>query len=252
MSIFFRLLRSLLLGLVFLSIASCYDGWEPRSNGNGTGEPNPPTNVTKPIFYLEFLPIYLNDDALNTTSCFGATGTESYRSKEWQMRTSGIEKALTDSVQDLRTFSVGIAPADCNTLDTIETKAISSTALESIADDPLDRPIIQLKAIFWDGDVPGLFSSAVTRENWSSATILKSRGRKVLSLVYFVRSNKAIGHFSNWYGVRSASTNSSRVLVGTPIDTVNPTAAGESLRASLAVSDANAVVSWVLTEAAKL
>ena len=244
--------NQLLAVFSLLCLSSCYDGWE-RRNGTGTVPTTPttgkPTTNTKPIYYIQFVPIYLTSDALGNSSCFGSTGTSSYRAAEWAERIAAAQSTLSQVADTVTTAALGIGTSDCSTLGAVETAAnLVDPSITSLPKDPTDRPIVQLKAVFWDTDVSGSFTTAVTTPQWAEWRVLRANGRPGVSLHYFDVSNPTNGHFKSW----AVSLNSTLVLSATTISNVDPTISGQQARKQIAASDATALANWVATTAPKV
>jgi hypothetical protein len=234
--------------LILALVTGCYDGWE---TGRDYSTPNLPTGSEPPIFQLDLININLGSGALATPACFGATGTETFREAEWAERQSAIKEAIEKLSVGFSASQITIAASDCTTLQAVEDKSFDTSS--SVADDPLDRPIVQFIAVFWDGDVPGTMPASVTRRDWSAQQKLKDRGRKILTLNYFSLSNKSVGKFSQWQTTRGGPEgNANGVLGATPINAIDPTSAGQQARRAIAISDASAAAAWLSGEVAKL
>lgn len=235
-------------GVSFAVLTGCYDGWEPNGGSQST-DPLPPIPGESPLFHLNVQSFHLNSGAVLDGTCFGATGTEQFRLIEWEER----KAAMVDSLKPLAVSSGFTAKAvlanDCVTLKTIEDVAIDSELI-NLDDDPKDRPIVDLVAVFWDGDVAGTMSPAVLQREWASARKLRSQGRRVVSLFYFSLSNKTTGKFASWVDERKNEPGDNKgYLEATSIDTVDPTSAGQTARRSTAISDAAVLQTWILTQA---
>jgi hypothetical protein len=236
-----------LLVLLSQGFSACYDGWDERvSSDAGPTTPTDP-EATKPLYLVLFEPFVLSDTATSDSSCFGATGTEQFRKAEWAKRMTLIASALTGVADKFIYDAHSIGVSDCVSLSTVETAASDVNPLDvmTVGDDALDRPMVHLKAVFWDTDVGGNFTSVVKTPHWAAWRILRTRGRPAVSLHYFSMSNRATGHFTDW----RSSIDSNLSKDATAIDTIDPTDAGKSSRDATAASDASALASWVVTKA---
>lgn len=245
------LLKIFLFSLLAQVTSSCYDGWDD-SGGSSSSTPNIPTDpeATKPLYIVLFEPIYLSTSAASDASCFGATGTNQFRTNEWVTRIYDAEIALKKVADNVAVVPRAITTADCSALAAVETAAADSDpgSVNSYPDDPLDRPIVHLKAVFWDTDVGGTFTPVVETPHWAAWRALRTRGRPAVSLHYFSVSNATTGHFAHWQSVISATL----VKTATAINTIDPTDAGTSARAATASLDALALANWTAQTAAEV
>ncbi len=242
------LLKIFLLSLITQINVSCYDGWDDR-DGSSAATPNIPTDpeATKPLYIVVFEPINLSNSAAADSSCFGATGTSQFRITEWSTRIAAATEALKMVADNVTVVPRAITTSDCTTLTAVETAAAASDpgSVRSYPDDPLDRPIVHLKAVFWDTDVGGTFTLVVETPHWAAWRTLRGRGRPAVSLHYFSVSNPTTGHFAHW----KASTDSKIVKTATAINTVDPTDAGTRARTATASSDALTLANWAVQTA---
>lgn len=242
------LFKILLLTLLSQVTSACYDGWDERGGSGETQDPIPTdTDAIKPLYVVVFETIYLSTAATADSSCFGASGTQKFRTAEWATRISTATEALKKVADNVAVVPRSIATSDCTALAAVETAAADSDpgSVKSYPDDPLDRPIVHLKAVFWDTDVGGAFTLVVETPHWTAWRVLRTRGRPAVSLHYFSISNPTTGHFAHWKSANSATI----VSTATPINTVDPTDAGTAARTSTATSDAATLASWTVTTA---
>lgn len=246
----FRTSIAILFCLSATLLTGCYDGWD-YSNGNGTNNPTTTTTTTsgsKSIYYILYEPIYLDASAVADSTCFGSTSTGTFRAAEWSERTSANVLALNSIAETVVVRTQSIPQSDCTALDTVETTSkdpISTiTSTGNVKDDPLNRPIVHLKAVFFDGDVGGTFSSNVKSKHWAAWRVFLSRGRPAVSLHYFSLSNSTTGHFSDW---RSSISSSNR-QDATTISEIDPTDTGIRKRKDTAATDANRLATFVVNE----
>ena len=235
---------ALIFGAFYLS--GCYDGWDAVADKPGTPDTSPnPNPVKKPLYFVQFEPIYLSSSGM-TPTCFGATGTEAFRAKEWSLRIAAIQGKLAVIAETVAIQDILVTSSNCSTLSVVETRSGTlDNNLLNFPDDPLDRPIVHLKAIFWDTDVGATPSTSVITRDWATQRVLKSRGRRTLSYLYLSQSNQQNGFFKTWFSLFPAAA----ALRATPIDTVDPSDAGIATRLATANSDGTALVNWLLAKA---
>lgn len=238
--------RSCLVGMlipVVLFCQGCYEGWETESVA-GPEQPNPnPQPETKLIYYILYQPIYLNENGLADSTCFPETGVRDYRQNEWSKRSASLEAAMNKLAEKVVVADLGISADDCETLALVRNASISKSPWgeDEPGTDALERPIIHVKAVFYDGEPQATPPSSVTAEHWAAMQDLVFAGRDARSKHYFVLANPENGYFSEW---RSAIPESV-VLNGTPIDNVDPTPDGITSRDNIISADTSAFSSWL-------
>lgn len=233
----------LLLVFVCVPLVGCYEGWETETVA-GPLEPEPGPTPIKPVYYILYQPIYLNAGALNDPGCFSEDGVRVYRENEWASRSAALQKALTDLADKVVTIDLGVSADDCDTLIGIRTSATASEpwGADAPGTDPLGRPLIHVKAVFYDGEPQTTPPSVVKREDWEAFQDLIFAGRDARSRHYFVLANPDDGYFSEW----RQSLDEEVRLDGTPIDDVDPTPDGISNRDSVIAADTATFSSWLL------
>jgi len=242
-----RLLTIISLACFGLATTACYDGWDGPGDASGSAPPPSSPSATKQIYLVLFETFYLSNTATTDTACFGATGTEAFRIAEWGLRVNALTESLKKIAETVQVLPRTIDAADCSALSAVEAAANDQdpSGVASVKADPLDRPIVHLKAVFWDSDVNGTFSGTVETPHWAAWRSFRNRGRRALSLHYFSISNSIPGHWTHW----KSSLDSKLVLSGSPIDVVDPTDAGSTGRNTTVQSDAEKLAAWVLTKA---
>ncbi|MCX6126507.1 MAG: hypothetical protein NTV34_17365 [Proteobacteria bacterium] len=232
--------------LAVVHLHGCYDGWDAVADKPGAPNKDPNPNPAKrPLYFVQFDPIYLSSSAM-TSTCFGATGTEAFRAKEWSLRIAVIQANLGAIAETVVTRETLVTNSNCTTLSIVETQSVTlDNNLLNLPDDPLDRPIVHLKAVFWDTDVGATPSTSVITRDWATQRVLKNRGRRSFSYLYLSQSNQQNGFFKSWFSAFPSAVS----LRATPIDTVDPSDAGIAARLATANSDGTALVNWLLSKA---
>ena len=233
---------------VTAGLTSCYDGWDDYAgNANGTTDPSTDPTTIKSLYYVNFVAIFLNDAALADGGCGSPSGAANFRSAEYSERIAAASKSLSGVAEKFVYTPVTITLSDCSSLSAVDTAASAITSETTLADDPLDRPIVQLKTVFFNADLGGDFTSAVTTPQWATWRRLRAKGRAAVSLHYFDLSNSTAGHFSNW----RTGLDSALVSNATVIDNIDPTDTGKQNRQLTAASDASTLATWTVTTALK-
>lgn len=224
-------------------LSGCYEGWE-SDNVAGPVDPGPGPISTKPIFYILYQPIYLSAGAVADDTCFDKTGVRDYRKNEWSLRSTSLQQAMGDIAEKVVTIDLGVNADDCTTLQGVRNSAIASApwGTDGPGTDALGRPVIHVKAVFYDGEPQLSPPSVVTREHWEAIDEMVVSGRNARSRHYFVIANADDGYFSEW---RNALTDDVR-LDGTSIDNVDPTPDGLDNRNDVISADTANFSSWLL------
>jgi len=233
------------LCLSVLPLTGCYEGWDPEPVGGPVDpNPNPGPDPIKPIYYILYQPIYLNADGLFDDDCFEKSDVRTYRQNEWASRSASLQTAMQNSAEKVVVADLGVSADDCETLVRVRTSAISNApwGTDEPGTDPLGRPIIHVKAAFYDGEPQFSPPAVVKREDWEAMDELINAGRDARSKHYFVIANSDDGYFTEWLsGLSEAST-----LLGTPIDNVDPTTAGIATRDNIIANDTSKFSAWLL------
>ncbi len=210
--------------------------------------PQPPTPEIPDVAiysYILFQPISMSAGALASPSCFPDTTIRDFKKVEWEQRISAMTTALASMTDKLVVNSINISAADCNIMTNVNLAALSNAPWDPEdppTQDPAGRAAIHIKAGFWDGEPIASPSAFVKRENWTGWANLATQGQNVGSAHYFVISNATNGYFSEWRDALSVTS----YLEGTPIDTVDPTAAGITARTETIANDTEAFTEWML------
>ncbi len=242
--------RIFVLLFVVAGLPGCYEGWEyDKKDGSGDDPtpPPPPIPTIPPLFYVLFEPIYLTDDAVADDGCFPNDGIAEFRKSEWAQRVASLSAALAGIAQNFVLRPRPVTKDDCDTLTVVRGAAISAKPWApdpDPADDPLDRPLIELRAVFWEGDVELDPPDVVLKPNWFAWDKMVQSGRKARTVTHFVLEHSTEGYFSSWSG---ATATDARVD-GTPIDNVDPSDAGIAARAATIKADTAQVVQWLLSQ----
>jgi len=227
-----------------LAQTACYEGWQPpKGPGNGPSPGTPPSGI-KPLAYVLFQPILMDAGAMSDASCFPKTGIKDFKDAEWSLRINAISAALAQVADQVFTNTVLIGASDCDAVTGIAAAALDSAPWGSNpppTDDPQGRPLVHLKAAFWEGEPTAAPTAVETTTDWAAWSDLIQKGVNARSLHYFVISNPTNGHFSQWESKLPGDVE----LTGTPIDTVNPTQAGIEARAALISSDTATLTQWI-------
>lgn len=229
--------------LNIFGISGCYEGWEAETVA-GPVDPGPEPKPIKPIYYILYQPIYLNAGAITDDDCFDKTGVREYRQNEWSLRSASLQQAMGDLAENVVTADLGVSADDCETMQGVRNAAIASApwGSEEPGTDALGRPIIHVKAVFYDGEPQTSPPSVVTSEHWEAFDELVISGRDARSRHYFVIANSDDGYFSEWRNKLSEDVR----LDGTPIDNVDPTPDGLDNRNDVIASDTANFSSWLL------
>jgi hypothetical protein len=231
-----------------IALSSCYEGWDDSDyqQGQGLETPAPPVPEIKPLAYVLFQPIVMTAAALQDDSCYPFVGFRAYRQAEWSERILAINDVLASLAEETVYQPIEIGPDDCQGLTSVQvyaaTQAPWGAAQNAPALDSLSRPVIHLKAAFWDTEPPAIPSASVLAEDWISWQILQSQGHNAYSRHYNAVSRVDDGYFSLWFAAQSAES----LLRATVQDTVDPTPEGITARQQLALSDAQALGVWLI------
>ena len=235
----------LVFSLSVLSLQGCYEGWDPEPvAGPGEPIPDPGDGGIKPVYYILYQPIYLNADGLFDDDCFEKSDVRTYRQNEWASRSASLQTTMKSYAEKVVVADLGVSADDCETLVGVRTAAISNApwGSDGPGTDPLGRPIIHVKAAFYDGEPQFSPPAVVKRENWEAFDELINSGRDARSKHYFVLANSDDGYFSEWMSNLSDVSK----LMGTPIDNVDPTTQGIATRDSIIAGDSAAFGTWLL------
>lgn len=235
----------LALSLSSLALTGCYEGWDPEPVAGPTDpNPNPEPDPIKPIYYILYQPIYLNADGLFDDDCFDKSDVRTYRQNEWASRSASLQNAMNTYAEKVVVADLGVSADDCESLIGVRSAAISNApwGSDEPGTDPLGRPIIHVKAAFYDGEPQFSPPAVVKSENWEAIDELINSGRDARSKHYFVLANSDDGYFSEWLTDLSPASQ----LLGTPIDNVDPTTAGIATRDSIIAADSAAFATWLL------
>ncbi len=240
-------MSKLFFAILFFTFSRCYEGWEYGTSGNETTT-NRSTSIPEKepdIFFLLLRPFVLSDSAISNSTCFPLTGISDYRKTEWSLRIAALTEKLTKETKTFNLNPVSIAISDCQKLSSVESAAldINPWTDEAPEDDPKDRPMVEVKAVFWQGDIAKDPSSTVKAEHWAGWKKLISEGRNAKSLHYFVLEDEENGFFSSWKN----GLDSKKYSVGTVIDqnSIDPTAAGISSRQEIINRDTDNFITWM-------
>ncbi len=235
----------LLLALSIVPLSGCYEGWDPEPvAGPNDPKPEPEPEPIKPVYYILYQPIYLNADGLFDDDCFDKSDVRTYRQNEWGSRSASLKATMNSLAEKVVTADLGVSADDCETLAGVRSAAISNApwGSDGPGTDPLGRPIIHVKAAFYDGEPQVSPPAVVKRQDWEAIDELINSGRDARSKHYFVIANSDDGYFSEWLTDLSPSSK----LLGTPIDNVDPTTAGIAARDSIIAADSSAFGTWLL------
>ena len=238
------------LGLAIVLFAAsvfsgCYEGWEtPRDTVGRPGEPPGPP-VAKPLSYLLFRPVVMGASAIANDTCFPKVGIRGFKSTEWSMRLAAIGAKLRELADTYIEASISIGATDCLLMSAVGLAAINAEPWGGNPpplEDGTGRPIVELVAAFYEGEPPLSPQSIVTSMPWTPWKDLLNSGVNAVDLRYFVVSNSEDGYFTEW----AAAIPSRQKLAGTPINDVDPTAAGQAAREVTVNSDAATLAEWVI------
>ena len=186
-------------------------------------------------------------DAMQNATCFPDVGIRTFRSNEWTMRMNAALTALHDIADTVVERDTAIAAAGCTSLATIQFRSLNTTPWvpdAGPADEPTDRPVIHLKAVFWEGEPASSPPSFVT-QNWAGWAKLKSSGRNATSLLYMDNTGASNGYFSLWMNEAVADHH----MQATLLEPVDQTPQGETTRGATIDSDTAALAAWVAGQA---
>ena len=237
--------------LLLALLPGCYEGWTPPSQSGTPAPPSPPSPPGPPakaLGYLLFEPITMAANAIQSDTCFPATGIRTFRSNEWTERISQLTTALGNIASTLETVPIDVDASDCTTLATVQAAAVNSTPWgsdPSPESDTSGKPLIHLKAVFWESQPATTPPAAVMATDWAAWQALEAAGRSAKSLTYFVLSDGSSGYFTTWQNAQPPA----QTMSGTPINQVDPTSAGITARDSTVASDTAALVAWVQGQA---
>lgn len=232
--------------LVLLAPASCYEGWDAENYGGPRDGEEQPSPSTKPIYYILYQPIYLNQSGINDDTCFSQTDVREFRQNEWASRSAALQKAMNELADVVVVSDLGVSADDCETLTLLWNAALSRNPWGSDAPgtDPLGRPLIHVKAVFYDGEPLTSPPAAVTREHWAAFDDLAVAGVNVRSRHYFVLANPVGSYFSEWWNALPRETS----RFGTSIDAVDPTPDGIKERDRIIEADTADFSSWLIEQ----
>lgn len=231
-----------------LLLSGCYEGWDYDRKGDGKTGPQQPTPTPPsipPFFYILLEPVYLSSAAIDDGRCF-EQGLEEFRKAEWAERVRALSAALTPLTANFVLVEHAIAKDDCTSLTALSRAAISTKPWApnpDPEDDPLDRSLVNVRAVFWEGDVEKSPPAEVTEPQWSAFAKMATSGRKAKTVNHFVMERAAEGYFHTWLSEIAATQR----VDGTPINDVDPSDAGIARRTATVNADAAAVAQW-LTE----
>jgi hypothetical protein len=234
------------VALLSIALTGCYEGWTPPPAGSAPPSPSttPSPPAAKPIGYVLFEPITMDTDAIQSDTCFPRSGIRQFRTNEWSERIASITTALGNLADTVESVPINVPAADCGTLASVQAAAVASTPWGS-APSPESAPsgtvLLHLTAVFWDGGPTTSPPSVVPAVDWVPWQTLKGEGLNAKSLSYFVLSDPDSGYFASWQQAEPAGTS----LTGTPINQVDPTAAGITARDALVTSDTAALMQWI-------
>jgi hypothetical protein len=238
----------LLLAAALPVVTGCYEGWDYDRKGEGTG--NPPTPIptpsTPPFFYIQLDPILLSTGAIADDGCFAEPGVAAFRQAEWAERIQALSAVLQPLAVNFKVVPHQIAKDDCKTLAALRTAAITAAPWApdpDPADDPLDRSLVDVRAVFWEGDVEADPPAVVTAKQWVAFANLAKAGRKAKTVNHFILEHEAEGYFHTW----AKGIDAGDQAAGTPINDVDPSDTGIKARTATIAADAQAVAKW-LTE----
>lgn len=240
----------LLASLLFcaLCVSGCYEGWDYDRNGDGKDHPppKPPPPAIPPFFYILLEEVVLSDAAINDDGCFAEPGLSEFRKSEWAARIGKLAETLAPMAQNFALVQHSIAKDDCGKLTTVRAAAINAKPWApnpDPAEDPLDRSLVNVRAVFWEGDVEADPPAVVTAKQWVGFATMAKSGRKAKTVNHFILEHAAEGYFHTWLGGMAADDRAD----GTAIDNVDPSDAGIAKRTATITADAAAVAKW-LTE----
>ena len=238
--------RTLFLAFAVL-LSGCYEGWEYDQKGGATPQPPKPPKPSIPVFFYILLePIFLGPAAVSDPGCFPARGYSEYRNAEWAERIEALSAALAPLAVTFKVAPHAIGKPDCLGLAALKSAAIDPKpwAPDPGPDnDPLDRSLVDIRAVFWEGDVETDPLPVVITPQWAAFAAMAKAGRKAKTINHFILEHEAEGYFHSWL----ANISPSARVDGTPINNVDPSDAGKPQRTATVKADAATVAKW-LTE----
>lgn len=243
--------------LIFMLLPlSCYEDWEYSKTKPQLPLAGEAPVAKKPYSYVLFQPIFPSPEAVKEPKC-QLPFARSMTYEEWKLRVTKIAEGLQKQSEQFYQNHILISPQNCADLGTnLSVFALSQSPwLPNPAPsvDSLGRPILHIKAVFWDEDLRQPTNLHVIQTDWSAFAKLKQQGMNIKSLHYFNLPTQSMNFFGSWVHEieRNAPSQLFFASYVNPSQAQNASAEGLLKRTQTIEMDTSRFLEWVQGEARK-